>query len=709
MDSPISSNISNISTLDPSEDIHDGHKDQTVPLDTDDNSQHVTPPATRSKAIHPPILEYLSARAAANHSDRKPLCVALPYPEWRLEVVNRARRAGMREIGRPLDLALHGWGREFEEMATAARERKLERERELEREKKKRRRSVQSHVSTIKARNRKFSKVAGGSEADDDDDGSEDEEAVMGETRLDSDSEEESDTEWLAWMTDLPRQFLVQQQSQSALRNSQAFSIDPMSSSSLVDSGPVRLPRTQEEERILYANKMRQLEPSAVSSVTQPYLLPSPTSNSFMDSLKQLPALSSSTNSSLDSLNQHHQRGSSSTRTPTPSHVSSSMDDLFLNQSRSQSRSLQHLASHHRNVGSVAEEGANPVAAAASSSSRHELHHSVSMDQQHLSSRKMEVDSSQQQQQQQQQQQHFSMVSTTTREESVLGKPILTPKQITQIETASNWPPILMPLLPSPGSHTPSASISTLTPQPPVFPAPSASGEAKAPSSSINRFTPSDLTRWPRSFGASLSTPSSPSASVTVTPNSTSPPRSSVFGSLGRSPSLLGKMGGQEKERKGFLKKRMSRDLGKDREREGESGATSTSAAAAASPKQRPKLLLSGLSSSSTTTTISPFSQMSSMPLENLPEISSPTAVAAHSNNNPISSSARALLRRVRSGSSLRDEESSSTPTPTPTPAGMGVVSPETEASKGVQKKKKGPIDRIVRGFDSSLAFAEGR
>ena len=38
-----------------------------------------------------------------------------------------------------------------------------------------------------------------------------DEEEAMGATHLDTDSEEESDTEWLAWMTDLPLQFLVQQ------------------------------------------------------------------------------------------------------------------------------------------------------------------------------------------------------------------------------------------------------------------------------------------------------------------------------------------------------------------------------------------------------------------------------------------------------------------------------------------------------------------
>jgi len=39
---------------------------------------------------------------------------------------------------------------------------------------------------------------------------------------------------------------------------------------------------------------------------------------------------------------------------------------------------------------------------------------------------------------------------------------------------------------------------------------------------------------------------------------------------------------------------------------------------------------------------------------------------------------------------------------------GFRSISAETEG-KEVQKNKKGPIDRIVRGFDSSLAFAEGR
>lgn len=157
-------------------------------------------------------------------------------------------------------------------------------------------------------------------------------------------------------------------------------------------------------------------------------------------------------------------------------------------------------------------------------------------------------------------------------------------------------------------------------------------------------------------------------------------------------------MGGQEKERKGFLKKRMSRDLAKDREKEKDrdAGERATSPIGA-SPKLRPKLLLAGLSPST-----SPFSP-TSMPLPSHVEIpfSTHSGHHLHHSTSVISASARAL-HRVRSGSSVR-EESSTTP-----PVGLGVVSAEM-GGKEVQKKKKGRIDRIVRGFDSSLAFAEGR
>ena len=87
-----------------------------------------------------------------------------------------------------------------------------------------------------------------------------------------------------------------------------------------------------------------------------------------------------------------------------------------------------------------------------------------------------------------------------------------------------------------------------------------------------------------------------------------------MLGSLGPSPSLLGKMGGQEKE------KRVTRDLAKDKEKEGLGDRDTGKRAiypAGASPRQQPKLLLTGLLPS-----ISPYSESPrSMPPSSHPEI----------------------------------------------------------------------------------------
>jgi len=97
------------------------------------------------------------------------------------------------------------------------------------------------------------------------------------------------------------------------------------------------------------------------------------------------------------------------------------------------------------------------------------------------------------------------------------------------------------------------------------------------------------------------------------------------------------------------------------------------------------------------------------MPLPNHPDIPFSTHNSnlssghqLHQSVSAISSSARAL-RRVHSGTSLKGVEGFNNI------MGLEDMSPlETEGKEG-QKKKKGPIDMIVRGFDSSLAFAEGR
>jgi hypothetical protein len=663
-------------------DLHHGSKDHS---DTDDDAQYAATAinsATSDETSHPPILGSLAARAPARHL----AYVALPYPEWRLNIVNQARRAGMREVGRPLDLALHGWGKEFEE--AAARERKMQRE--LGKGKHNRRKSEQSNVSTIKPRGRRVGRVASDSDADDDSGAGEEQES-MSATQLDTDSEEEeSDTEWLAWMTDLPRQFFVQQSEMSAQTSptSQSTCSNPFSSSSLVEGNDEPRYRTQEEERTSHADRIRDLEPSSTVRVNPPYL-PSPMSTSFLDSLK-LKQLSS--HSSYESLN--HQRGSSS-RNSTPFPGLSSTDDLLFNKgnhSRSQSRSLQHLGSY-RQVGSVPEEGGGDAYyPTALPSQTHGLHHSVSVDQ-HLSLRRKEVDS------------HHRYDSLTSNDENQfpLGKPILTNEQILRIESEviasatntslpSHWafPPIPVPS-PSPPPSSPSTPASKA--RLPTVVSTNASGEVKTSSSisAINRFTPSDVARWPTSFGNSLPTPSSPS----VPTNSASPPRTSVLGSLGWSPS---KIGGQEKEKKGILRKRMSRDLVKDKEKEKDrdTGERAISPAGP-SPRQRPKLFLPVLLSST-----SPYSP-SSMPLPNHPEAPfSPTHSSNFSSGHQLQQSVSAIssaraLRHVHSGTSLRGDE------------GLEVMSPPEMEGKEVQKKKKGPIDMIVRGFDSSLAFAEGR
>jgi hypothetical protein len=170
-----------------------------------------------------------------------------------------------------------------------------------------------------------------------------------------------------------------------------------------------------------------------------------------------------------------------------------------------------------------------------------------------------------------------------------------------------------------------------------------------------------------------------------------------VLGSLGRPPSLLGKIGGQEKEKEGFLRKRVSRGLAKDKEKERDRDTGERAIPSRASPGHRPKFLLPGLPPPS-----APWSPP--MPPPNHPEVLFSTYnsnfSSGHQLHQPVSalsSSARAL-RHVHSGSSLRGAEGGLEDMPLP----------ETEG-KEVQKNKKGPIDMVVRGFDSSLAFAEGR
>jgi len=83
------------------------NKDETGDNEDDDGIYHT------AVLPHLPVLDSIHPHLPSPLPLANP---ALPYPEWRTELVHRARRHGMGEEGRALDLALHGWGREFEEM-----------------------------------------------------------------------------------------------------------------------------------------------------------------------------------------------------------------------------------------------------------------------------------------------------------------------------------------------------------------------------------------------------------------------------------------------------------------------------------------------------------------------------------------------------------------------------------------------------------------
>lgn len=355
------------------------------------------PQRPRQAAAHPQILTTLVTKP---HHPTAILTPALPYPEWRNEVVHCARRYGMREAGRPLELALYGWGHYVSDVEISAAYQKLRRKEVASREKTRnsmmalgrsgtppfwrrsgewdasdhesdearasqgaeqdtsegdtgtgnewetpdprRRMSAVSHVSTIKApaaiqsidnrgaltvavvRSDSNSGTERGRSANDADSmssqeeveyatgyayGQDDEEDALAEGlgSIANDSDEESEVEWFAWTTDLPRQYAVRQeqleierhekqkeQGERDLDEPESRPLTPMEFSNPfpVDNipfisqnvtlptvlPPIPPPKTPEEERRRYAEKRRNLEPSAISTSFAPPVPPLPIS-----------------------------------------------------------------------------------------------------------------------------------------------------------------------------------------------------------------------------------------------------------------------------------------------------------------------------------------------------------------------------------------------------------------------------------------------
>ena len=250
----------------PTEEKTTANEDDNEDNDDDDDIYHTT------TLPHPPVLTSIHPHLP---NPLPPANPALPYPEWRTELVHRARRHGMREEGRALDLALHGWGREFEEMEQRSGVFKKRRRKEEEGRKRVRmsfvapagasgqdeeevneeedgkgkvvdpkRMSEASHVSTLNAaamnaasataassfnnplvENKdqkaepRISKMPSSSSSD----------AYTSSQRISIDtfltsesssnsSSSESETEWVAWHTDLPRQRIALQAAKRAER-----------------------------------------------------------------------------------------------------------------------------------------------------------------------------------------------------------------------------------------------------------------------------------------------------------------------------------------------------------------------------------------------------------------------------------------------------------------------------------------------------------
>ncbi|EAU81280.2 hypothetical protein CC1G_07210 [Coprinopsis cinerea okayama7 len=184
---------------------------------------------------HPASLETL----VQDHLSRGPETIvralgALPYPEWRMEVVLRARRAGMGLVGRPVELMLLTMGERMEEgyeiddpclisnwpfgsvgehdleddsMEGGGVEDSGDGEGEIGR--------VEGEGGVSEAEGQEGEvKVEASDEENSDDD--EDEPLIFDAS--DEEEEEESELEWQAWTADLPRQIRVKKEKEELAR-----------------------------------------------------------------------------------------------------------------------------------------------------------------------------------------------------------------------------------------------------------------------------------------------------------------------------------------------------------------------------------------------------------------------------------------------------------------------------------------------------------
>lgn len=230
---------------------------------------------------HPTALAALSSHPPA--ATAKSFGV-LPYPEWRMEVAERAQRAGMGDVGRAMRWVLWQCGTQLDLDLTEVRNRNAEGQEataEIRRKRretmtlKNRRRSSASHASTINGQNGTRSRPTTVYDSDVSED--------TGKMIAITDSEEESsEAEWQGWMADLHRQHKAQAHQK---REEEAAAAKPSPYES--DEGVLEPPRNPEEDRKQIRDRRWAMEPSAIVT-TKPMRIMASTSGSFFHFLLSL-------------------------------------------------------------------------------------------------------------------------------------------------------------------------------------------------------------------------------------------------------------------------------------------------------------------------------------------------------------------------------------------------------------------------------------
>ncbi|KAF8992750.1 hypothetical protein BDQ17DRAFT_194703 [Cyathus striatus] len=183
---------------------------------------------------------------------------ALPYPEWRIELVKRAQKAGLGDIGRAVEALRYGASSMrpshiFLDQLQTARPGGSSMTEDSD--------SISGTSALTERPNRSLRSHNTKSASDDEHDKA----SYMLEI---SDSDDESsEAEWQAWMADLHRQVEVRSRKQhSPSVTSLETSIVPQIDDEIEDKPP----KTLEDDLLLAINRRRKLEPSGIVITSSP-------------------------------------------------------------------------------------------------------------------------------------------------------------------------------------------------------------------------------------------------------------------------------------------------------------------------------------------------------------------------------------------------------------------------------------------------------